>query len=68
MVETYTRNKEGLTVSNLKDLVKSVKKHWQVENLEAAMSILRRLSGTPAPTKSAAPGPQGPGQFIVEED
>ena len=41
-----------------------------VENLEAAMSILRRLSGTSAPAKSAAPGPgpQGPGQFIVEED
>ena len=41
-----------------------------VEDLDAAMSILRRLSGAPAPTKVAAasPGPQGPGEYAVEED
>ena len=41
-----------------------------VEDLEAAMSILRRLSGTSTPSKpaTASPGPQGPGEFVVEED
>lgn len=41
-----------------------------VEDLESAMSILRRLSGTPVPVKpsAAGSGPQGPGEFAVEED
>ena len=41
-----------------------------VEDLEAAMGILRRLSGAPASTKvaTAGPGPQGPGEVAAEED
>jgi len=39
-----------------------------VDDLDAAMGILRRLSGAPAPTRPTAPGPEGPGEFVVEED